>query len=571
MHRLSINTRVVLILGASLVIIFGAVTIVTSYQESQSLSRLYTKNAMEVNWLLNKQVSEIMANGDNEKIQQLAEEAVSKGLMQELTVVNRRAIVVQSSDPKKVNKPSEDTLWQTLFAASRDTVIRLEENGIPILASYEIFHNSEACSQCHDIGSGEILGGLKSVVSELPIKQAAASSYTRGALFALFGAILLIGGIALTLRKLVFLPLKDVTGKLDLASQGQTNQTIKVSSQDEIGRLLLAINRLIEYIRDFASASQKIADGDLRISISKRSDGDQLGLAYGKMVDNLDGMIRQIDGSARNLVSASETIANSAGDLCNGAQSQADQVNLVSASIEEMTATIVQTSGNTNSVSEIARSALQVSNKGTDLVGEAVSGMDRIQNRVRKSMNSVQSLADSNQKISNIVTMIDDISDQTNLLALNAAIEAARAGEQGRGFAVVAEEVRKLAEKTGKATAQIAGMIGETQTQMSEAVESMEAMVTEVDQGKTVVSETGKSLMELAAMVEQVTHTIEQIATAVQQQSVAAEDISKNIEHINSVDTAAHLKASQTTATDLSKQAEQLSALVRRFQLTEEH
>jgi methyl-accepting chemotaxis protein len=154
-------------------------------------------------------------------------------------------------------------------------------------------------------------------------------------------------------------------------------------------------------------------------------------------------------------------------------------------------------------------------------------------------------------------------------LALNAAIEAARAGEQGRGFAVVADEVRKLAERTGKATGEITEMIKGVQSETSEAVNSMQAGLQQVDRGRELADNAGNSLNEIVNMAQRVTEMIAQIATASEEQSAAAEQISKNIEHINSVtkETAIGAEQSAAAAEELNRQAEGLQQMVSKFRV----
>ena len=143
--------------------------------------------------------------------------------------------------------------------------------------------------------------------------------------------------------------------------------------------------------------------------------------------------------------------------------------------------------------------------------------------------------ASRRDQIGEIIGVIDDIADQTNLLALNAAIEAARAGEQGRGFAVVADEVRKLAERTTKATKEIAGMIKKIQSDTTGAVQSMEEGTQEVERGIALADKAGTSLKEIVGVSQKVTDMVTQIAAASEEQSSASEQISKNVEAISKV------------------------------------
>ena len=235
----------------------------------------------------------------------------------------------------------------------------------------------------------------------------------------------------------------------------------------------------------------------------------------------------------------------------------------------EMAKIIVENSKNAGMTAETAKEAKQAAEKGGSVVNQAVEGMKRIAEIVKRSAGTVQELGKSSDQIGEIIGVIDDIADQTNLLALNAAIEAARAGEQGRGFAVVADEVRKLAERTTKATKEIADMIKKIQTETKGAVSSMQEGTNQVDAGITLADQAGESLKEIVRISQRVTDMVTQIAAASEQQSSASEQISKNVEAISTVtgETAQGTQQIAQAAEDLNRLTENLQQLVQRFNL----
>lgn len=386
------------------------------------------------------------------------------------------------------------------------------------------------------------------------------------------GIALLLGIIiSFYIARIVSSPISNIARVAEEISLGDIQHDITVNSKDEIGVLADSFRKLIDYMKVLASAAERIANNDLTVEVQPKSEKDVLGHSFNTMVTNLSGMIRQLTDNATQLVSAANEISSASEQMSKGAQDQTQQVGQVSSAIEEMTATIVQSSKNAGEATDASKNASETATTGGQIVSDTIQGMQKIADTVRESSESIAKLAKSADQIGEIIGVIDDIADQTNLLALNAAIEAARAGEQGRGFAVVADEVRKLAERTGKATGEITNMIKGIQQGTEEAVHSMEAGIQEVDKGRELTDKAGASLNEIVSMSQRVMDQIQQIATAAEEQSTAAEQISKNVEHISSVtkETATGAEQSATAAEELNRQAEGLKEMVAQFKIKE--
>ena len=231
---------------------------------------------------------------------------------------------------------------------------------------------------------------------------------------------------------------------------------------------------------------------------------------------------------------------------------------------------IIENSANASILHETANTAKDAAVHGGKVVDESVLGMRRIATVVQASTETTRVLGASSSQIGQIVSVINDIADQTNLLALNAAIEAARAGEQGRGFAVVADEVRKLAERTTKATKEIADMIKHIQHDTVEAISSMEQGTKEVDQGIRLVDAAGNSLREIVSLSQKVTDMVSQIAEANMRQANSSKDIAQSIGEISGVahETAAGVHQIAKTAEDLDRLTENLQQLTNKFKLS---
>ena len=317
---------------------------------------------------------------------------------------------------------------------------------------------------------------------------------------------------------------------------------------------------------------EKFAKGDLSVGLKIENKEDLIGklfTGFNQVVDNIRNIIVKVTEAVQATASAANQISSSTEEMAAGAQEQSSQATEVAGAVEQMTKTIYETTKNTVQATEASKNAGVIAKDGGKVVEETIVGMNRIAEVVRKSADTVQELGKSSDQIGEIVQVIDDIADQTNLLALNAAIEAARAGEQGRGFAVVADEVRKLAERTSKATKEIATMIKQIQKDTYDAVDSMQEGTRQVEDGKLLAEKAGASLEEIIVGAERVVDIVTQVAAASEEQSSAAEQISKNIESISSVtqESASGIQQIAHASEDLNRLTLNLQELIAQFKL----
>ena len=326
------------------------------------------------------------------------------------------------------------------------------------------------------------------------------------------------------------------------------------------------INQLIERIKDIAQG-----EGDLtqRIDVNSRDELGRLGGYVNDFIIKIHDVIREVSGTTQEVASASTQIAASSEEIAAGMGEQSQQVTQISAAIEQMSASVIEVARKSAEAADNAKASGQVASEGGQVVNDTITGMNQISEAVSASAASVSELGKRGEQIGQIIEVINDIADQTNLLALNAAIEAARAGEHGRGFAVVADEVRKLADRTTKATEEIGDSITAIQNETGQAVERMTAGTEQVTVGVEKAGQAGESLEKIVAGANEVAAMIQSIAAAAEQQSATSEEVSRNVESISAVtkQTSEATGQAATAAMQLSEKSEQLLQLVGTFKV----
>ncbi len=338
------------------------------------------------------------------------------------------------------------------------------------------------------VGTGVYVSDIKEIVATLRLTLITAVAFLT----------ISILGIAFGVGKIIVSPLKQSNEAIRQIAEGGGDLTkrLEVRSKDEIGKVAENVN---------------------------------------KMIDAYSDMIKSIISSANRVVMTVDSLKIGARKTSEGAKNQAAQASHIATAAEEMTQTITDIAKNASVASETSEKAMETATKGKEVADGAVSSVGRVHTSTVELASMIDKLNNRANEIGDIVTVIKDIADQTNLLALNAAIEAARAGEQGRGFAVVADEVRKLAERTIKATAEISTKISAVQKESEQTMKSMGDASSEVTKATEYIRQVGEFLNYIVEKVHKVRDQITQIATAVDEQSAASEEVANNIERTSAI------------------------------------
>jgi methyl-accepting chemotaxis protein len=331
-----------------------------------------------------------------------------------------------------------------------------------------------------------------------------------------------------------------------LGADGKAFKVTKYAN-DVTAQVLLAkqMEQAVAQTQDVAKAA---GEGDLtaRLGTSdKQGEMRKMAESINELLAGMADIVGKVKGAATEVHRGAEEISSGNANLSQRTEQQSSSLEETASSMEEMTSTVKQNADNAGQANQLATAARDQAEKGGAIVGKAVKAMTEIN--------------ESSKKIADIIGVIDEIAFQTNLLALNAAVEAARAGEQGRGFAVVASEVRSLAGRSATAAKEIKDLIQDS--------------VKKVEDGSSLVTQSGQTLEQIVSSVKKVSDIVAEIAAASREQSSGIEQVNRAVMQMDEMtqQNAALVEEATAASQSMADQARDLNQMMNRYKLDAAH
>ncbi|MEW6226917.1 MAG: methyl-accepting chemotaxis protein [Bacillota bacterium] len=390
---------------------------------------------------------------------------------------------------------------------------------------------------------GKVVTGLETrrdaVASAREAAKIAARTVRNRALGVFAAAVVLGIVLALTLAAGVTRPAKALARVAQEVSAGRLQIDVPgAKRRDEIGAMALAFSQMVASLRsvvgEILGHAKHVASTGQEVAAS----ADEAASATEQVARTMEQVAKGAAEQSRNTQTTSTAMTQLSAaidQISKGAQEQASSVNEANRVVASMARLMEGVSRAVESLIAAAGKTSGAANTGSKAVSDVVLGMDDIRKQAEVVAAGIGDLGAHSSEIGKIIEVIDDIAEQTNLLALNAAIEAARAGEHGKGFAVVADEVRKLAERSGKATKEIAGLIGTMQRSIEMASKATDLQAGRVSSGTQLAGQAGQALHEIDATMKAMNAEVEKIASAVKELESSGAQVVKAMDNVASI------------------------------------
>ncbi|SHO56882.1 methyl-accepting chemotaxis protein [Vibrio quintilis] len=303
--------------------------------------------------------------------------------------------------------------------------------------------------------------------------------------------------------------------------------------------LAVLMKYLLSGLQKVSAALNDIAqgEGDLTVNIEVKTQDEvgKLAGSFNVFVEKLHGIISSVNRLSEQILDQSEVTAESSEKRHQMVRHQQDEVVMVATAMTEMSTTTEDIAGNAEQTAHNAQQMVDITRTGNSLIEKSQTSINHLSDEVKNASHVIEELHQEGEKITKIVSEINDIAEQTNLLALNAAIEAARAGDQGRGFAVVADEVRNLSQRTRASTEEIGQMISSLQEKTTKAVDVMETCHNLASLSVEDTGSAATNFKHIESSINDVNNMAAQIATAAEEQAVTGKEINVNTESIREI------------------------------------
>lgn len=401
---------------------------------------------------------------------------------------------------------------------------------------------------------------------------------------------LIFGAFAVLQARSVSNAVQSLYGVTERVSHGDLQARTRIFTGDELQRVGEGFNQMMDRLgemmrreteqkeelernlAEFLKVVKPVSGGNL--TLRAREGDDPVGRVariVNKMFDDFSNMIVQVKRMGLSVSSSATEILAAAEQIAAGAQRQAEEITKNSSAVEEMAASMNQVSRNADMSAEAARRALARAEHGDQAMADTAEAMRRINASVQQTSGKMHSLGTRSHEISEIITLIEEIAAQTNLLSLNAAIEAAHAGEAGAGFSVVADEIRRLAERSSKATKDVSSLIKAIQTETAQAITAMEAGLTEANSGSALADQASHALQDMSAAVRESSELMQEISAASEEQARVTRDLAMAMQTISSItlETTAGTHETAQTIQSMVGQVEQLNVAIGGLQIKE--
>ncbi len=428
------------------------------------------------------------------------------------------------------------------------------EQGKAYVGKASILGEEHLCSYVPTRGAdgevdGLIFAGISMSDVATQINLTVVLSFVAGVVL-IFAGIMVVGAY---IKQVVTRPLFRLTVLAETLEQGNLGLSMSqdimadIHSDDEIGILAQSfdktISRLKNYIGEISSTLESVASGDLTLQISQEYVGD-----FAVIRTSLNNILQNLNRTMSQIVSSSECVSGGASQMSSASQGLSQGAVEQTGAVEGLEQTMEEVVGRIRKTADNAGHA----QKQAGDMGQHLADSNQ---KMQEMMAAMEKINDSSKEIGKIIKAIEDIAFQTNILALNASVEAARAGAAGKGFAVVSEEVRDLAGKTAEASKSTAALI--------------ERSITAVQEGTRIAGATAKQLEGAVAEAQRIVGTINNIAADARTQADAMGQIEGQISQISSVTQTNSATAQESSATseELSAQAGLLRELVKTFRL----